>query len=86
MGPGVFLSVVDPGVGGDREAVVVRSGEQWFVGPDNGLFAPLTCRDSAVEIFRILYRPEEISSTFHGRDLFAPVAARLASASFVALV
>lgn len=85
MGSGVFLSVVDPGVGGDREAVVVRRGEQWFVGPDNGLFAPLTCRDPAAEIFRIRYRPAEISSTFHGRDLFAPVAARLASASFVPL-
>jgi S-adenosylmethionine hydrolase len=84
-GAGVFLSVVDPGVGGDRQPVVLRSGEQWFVGPDNGLFAPLASRDPAAEFFSIGYRPAEISSTFHGRDLFAPVAARLASSSFVAL-
>lgn len=85
MGPGVFLSVVDPGVGGDRQPVVVRSGEQWFVGPDNGLFATLISRNPGAEIFSIRYRPAVISSTFHGRDLFAPVAARLACASFVPL-
>jgi S-adenosylmethionine hydrolase len=85
MGPGVFLSVVDPGVGGDRQPVVVRSGEQWFVGPDNGLFATLVSRNPEAEVFSIRYRPAVISSTFHGRDLFAPVAARLACASFVPL-
>ena len=85
MGAGVFLAVVDPGVGGERLPVVIRRGEQWFVGPDNGLFAPLVCHNPAAEVFTTGYRPEEMSATFHGRDLFAPVAARLASACFVSL-
>jgi S-adenosylmethionine hydrolase len=84
-GPCVFLAVVDPGVGGERQPVVVNRGDQWFVGPDNGLFAPLIGDGSQVRLFRILYRPEQLSMTFHGRDLFAPVAARLAASQFVAL-
>jgi S-adenosylmethionine hydrolase len=85
MGPGVFLAVIDPGVGGERRPVVVQRGDQWFVGPDNGLFAPLARHHPASGLFSILYRPEGMSATFHGRDLFAPVAARLATASFVSL-
>jgi len=67
MGAGVFLAVVDPGVGGERLPVVIRRGEQWFVGPDNGLFAPLVCHNLAAEVFTTGYRPEEMSATFHGR-------------------
>ncbi|TAN72588.1 MAG: hypothetical protein EPN20_03665, partial [Magnetospirillum sp.] len=74
----VILGVVDPGVGGSRRPVVVRVDGRWLVGPDNGLFEPLIRRAAAVEAWEIVWRPARLSSTFHGRDLFAPVAARLA--------
>ena len=75
----VFLCVVDPGVGGDRSPGVLQADGRWFVGPDNGLFEPIIrrCRDDA-RWRDILWRPSTLSATFHGRDLFAPVAARLA--------
>jgi S-adenosylmethionine hydrolase len=74
----VFLCVVDPGVGTARRPVVVRADERWFVGPDNGLFEPVVRRARAAEAWTIDWRPERLSASFHGRDLFAPVAARLA--------
>jgi S-adenosylmethionine hydrolase len=75
----VFLGVVDPGVGtAARRAIVVRAGKRWFVGPDNGLFNVICRRASAVRRWRITYKPRRLSASFHGRDLFAPVAARLA--------
>lgn len=74
----VLLCVVDPGVGGEREGVAVRADGLWLVGPDNGLFEPLLRRAQNIEGFRIAWRPERLSHSFHGRDLFAPVAARLA--------
>ena len=75
----VVLGVVDPGVGRvDRRAVVMRAGDRWFVGPDNGLFAVAARHAGASEWWEIAWRPERLSSTFHGRDLFAPVAARIA--------
>lgn len=74
----VFLGVVDPGVGSTRGAVVVRAGGQWFVGPDNGLCNEFTRRDPDPEWWDITWRPDRLSATFHGRDLFAPVAARIA--------
>ena len=72
----LVVAVVDPGVGGDRAALVVETGAQTFVGPDNGLLSrlPLIKR-----VARIDWRPTELSSSFHGRDWFAPVAARLAA-------
>lgn len=77
----VHLVVVDPGVGSERTPVIVHTKDQWFVGPDNGLFS-LISEGSPVEAFTI-DRPEHWlanpSSTFHGRDIFAPVAALLAS-------
>ncbi|MEJ2309625.1 MAG: SAM-dependent chlorinase/fluorinase [Gammaproteobacteria bacterium] len=84
-GEGVFLAVVDPGVGGHRKALAVDCGSQWFVGPDNGLFAALLAHREDARCFRIMHEPEVLSETFHGRDLFAPVAARLAAGHFVAL-
>lgn len=75
----VFLGVVDPGVGSDRTPVVVRAAEQWFVGPDNGLFDGVMRRAGAAEAWRITLRPERFSASFHGRDLFAPAAAIIAS-------
>lgn len=77
-GGAVFLCVVDPGVGGARAPVVVRVDDQWFVGPDNGLFNVVAMRGNEVRWWDITWRPEHLSATFHGRDLFAPVAARLA--------
>jgi S-adenosylmethionine hydrolase len=75
----IFLAVVDPGVGTAwRRPVVVRAGERWFVGPDNGLFNVVMQRDPDCRMWDITWEPPRMSATFHGRDLFAPVAARLA--------
>ncbi|MGF1548261.1 MAG: S-adenosyl-l-methionine hydroxide adenosyltransferase family protein [Thiotrichales bacterium] len=71
----VFLCVVDPGVGTARRAVVVNADDQWFVGPDNGLFSVVIKRAACVRAWSINFRPARLSATFHGRDLFAPVAA-----------
>jgi len=82
---GVHLAVVDPGVGGPRRAVALRTAEEErvLVGPDNGLLLPAAERFGgiveAVEISRSPWRLEPVSATFHGRDVFAPVAARLAA-------
>jgi S-adenosylmethionine hydrolase len=76
--PAVFLCVVDPGVGGERPACALRIDGQWFVGPDNGLFNVLAMRAREVEWWDITWRPQRLSATFHGRDLFAPVAATIA--------
>lgn len=75
----VFLCVVDPGVGSSRRPVVVRANGQWFVGPDNGLLTVLARRATEVTCWVIDWQPEKLSASFHGRDLFAPVAAMLAS-------
>jgi hypothetical protein len=75
----VFLAVVDPGVGGDRSPVVAEADGRRFVGPDNGLFDPLLRRAAEVRAWRITWSPDHLSATFHGRDLFAPVAAMLAN-------
>lgn len=74
----VFLGVVDPGVGGDRRAAVVRADRRWYVGPDNGLFNVIARRATNLQWWDIDWRPQQLSNSFHGRDLFAPVAARLA--------
>jgi S-adenosyl-L-methionine hydrolase (adenosine-forming) len=80
--PGVHLAVVDPGVGSDRRAVAVEAAEgRFLVGPDNGLLSRALDRLGgalgAVELSRSPFRLEPVSATFHGRDLFAPVAAHL---------
>lgn len=79
----IHLVVVDPGVGTDRRAVAVRHGDRWFVGPDNGLF-PLVLGDEPPDAVVSLddpayWRTDAPSATFHGRDIFAPVAAHLAA-------
>ena len=74
----VFLCVVDPGVGTEREPAVMRADGHYFVGPDNGLFNVIAARARALRWWDIAWRPERLSASFHGRDLFAPVAARLA--------
>ncbi|MFQ5468633.1 MAG: S-adenosyl-l-methionine hydroxide adenosyltransferase family protein, partial [Kiloniellaceae bacterium] len=74
----VFLAVVDPGVGGPRAPLALQAGGRWYVGPDNGLLAMVARRAGpAARAWEITWRPARLSATFHGRDLFAPVAARL---------
>jgi S-adenosyl-L-methionine hydrolase (adenosine-forming) len=73
----VFLAVVDPGVGGERAAIVVEADDRWYVGPDNGLFELVTRRAGRVRCWEISARPD-VSASFHGRDLFGPQAGRLA--------
>ena len=74
----VCVCVVDPGVGTDRRALAVRADSRWYVGPDNGLFSLVIRRAERVQAFEIGWRPQRLSNTFHGRDLFAPVAAAIA--------
>jgi S-adenosylmethionine hydrolase len=75
----VCLCVVDPGVGSERAAVAVRADGRWYVGPDNGLLSLVMRRASSVAAFEITWRPQALSASFHGRDLFAPVCAGLAT-------
>ena len=81
---GVHLAVVDPGVGGPRRAVALRTASEGrlLVGPDNGVLMDAAERfggvSEAVEVSSSPWRLEPVSATFHGRDVFAPVAARLA--------
>ena len=75
----IFLGVIDPTVGStERRPVIVKVDGRYFVGPDNGLFDVVAARGSDVQWWEITWRPDHLSSTFHGRDLFAPVAAQLA--------
>lgn len=78
----VFLCVVDPGVGGPRQALVVEADGQWFVGPDNGLLAIVAGRAKQARYWRIDWRPAALSGSFHGRDLFSPIAAAIAAGAF----
>lgn len=78
----VFLAVVDPGVGVPRAAVVMMAGGRWFVGPDNGLLSVLAARYSDTRLWRITWQPAALSATFHGRDLFAKIAAEIADGRF----
>ncbi len=75
----ICIGVVDPGVGTARPPVVVEADGRRFVGPGNGLFELIGRRATATRTWRIDWRPEALSASFHGRDLFAPVAAKLAT-------
>ena len=81
---GVHLAVVDPGVGSNRRAIALRGKDgRLYVGPDNGLLVPAAEKlggiDDAREITNRQYALEPVSATFHGRDVFSPAAAHLAS-------
>ena len=78
----VILGVVDPGVGTDRGAVVLRADGRWFVGPDNGLFSVVASRAPSRTVWRIARLPPGVSPSFHGRDVFAPLAAAVATGDF----
>ena len=76
----VHLVVVDPGVGSERRPIVVEAADQLFVGPDNGVFTHIYHRDSKARVFHATqaeFFRSEPSNTFHGRDIFAPLAAHL---------
>ncbi|ADC63253.1 SAM hydrolase/SAM-dependent halogenase family protein [Allochromatium vinosum] len=73
----LVLCVVDPGVGGERAGLLVRADGHWLIGPDNGLFALVARRAGDGAVWRIGWQPERMSASFHGRDWFAPAAARL---------
>ena len=78
----VHLAVVDPGVGSTRRGIAIGAADQFFVGPDNGIFSYIYERESRFSVYELSNRqffPEPVSPTFHGRDIFAPVAAALAN-------
>lgn len=73
----VFVCVVDPGVGSARRPIMLRADKRWYVGPDNGLLEMVKHHAREYECHVIRWRPAKLSASFHGRDLFAPFAARL---------
>lgn len=75
----VYCCVVDPGVGTERDVVLMQCGADWWLAPDNGLLVPLLQRQPSVPLYRLKWRPQTLSATFHGRDVFVPVAALLAA-------
>jgi len=78
----IHVAVVDPGVGGERRPIALETDRFLYVGPDNGLLIPAAAREGIRHAYELTNRSlmrDSISSTFHGRDIFAPVAAHLAS-------
>jgi S-adenosylmethionine hydrolase len=76
----IYLAVVDPGVGAERKALLIDANGDFFIGPDNGLLVLAAKEKGITNIYHLLnvkYFRREVSSTFHGRDIFAPVAAYL---------
>jgi S-adenosylmethionine hydrolase len=76
----IHVAVVDPGVGSDRKAIAIECAQQFLVGPDNGLFSWICdCENEwrAVQLTNPKFFHQPVSSTFHGRDIFAPIAAEL---------
>lgn len=76
----IHLGVIDPGVGGERRPVLIETEDYIFVGPDNGLFSLVAAQEKVRRVIHLTkkeYFRSEVSSTFHGRDIFGPVAAHL---------
>lgn len=74
----IFCAVIDPGVGTERKAIAVKFENRWFVGPDNGLFSFA----ETGEVYEIIFDKNKLSSTFHGRDIFAKTSAEIANGNF----
>lgn len=77
----IHVAVVDPGVGGARRPILIRSGGNYFIGPDNGVLSLAVERDTpdlVIHLSNTTYHLHPTSTTFHGRDIFAPAAAHLA--------
>jgi len=78
----IHVAVVDPGVGGKRRPILIETTRSFYVGPDNGLLVLAAKDDQIKRVYHIVgerFIAEQISATFHGRDIFAPVAAHLAN-------
>lgn len=76
----IHVAVVDPGVGSNRTALLIESAKQFFIGPDNGILSYVAEDDASVfELTNAEYFRSEISQSFHGRDIFAPVAAAVSN-------
>lgn len=79
----VYVAVVDPGVGSDRRGVAIQTEGGYLVGPDNGIFSGILARSPALAVVELsnsqYWRTSHPSTTFHGRDIFAPVGAHLAT-------
>ena len=78
----VHVAVVDPGVGSERRPILVQTEHSLYVGPDNGLLIPAASQEIIRHVYELTNRSlmrDEVSSTFHGRDVFAPIAAQLAT-------
>jgi len=78
----IHVAVVDPGVGGKRRSILIETNRSLYVGPDNGLLLLAAKNDEIRKVYHIVERrfmAEQISATFHGRDIFAPVAAHIAN-------
>lgn len=76
----IHLCIVDPGVGSGRKILLIKASGQFFIGPDNGVFSLILAADQSAEVYELTNRDwflEEISTTFQGRDLMAPAAARI---------
>jgi S-adenosyl-L-methionine hydrolase (adenosine-forming) len=74
----VLLAVIDPGVGTERAPLIVEAEGRWYVGPENGLFELVVRRATTTRTWEIPRPAGPLSASFHGRDLFAPVAAQIA--------
>ncbi len=76
----IFVAVVDPGVGSERKPILINTEHYYFIGPDNGIFSLVLSEEKVEQIVHLQnskYFLNSVSSTFHGRDVFAPVAAHL---------
>ena len=79
----IVVAVVDPGVGTERRAIAASLGGRWYVGPDNGLLAPVIEAERRNRQVFTLPTPKSASASFHGRDVFAPAAAELARDGYI---
>jgi len=73
----ILVCVIDPGVGSERDALMLRIGGRTLIGPDNGLLAVAAATNPEARVYKIPHDKSKLSVSFHGRDLFAPVAARV---------
>lgn len=81
----IIFSVVDPGVGsGEDKPVMLNIDQRWYVGADNGLFDIVVKRSNKIDAREIIWKPKELSNSFHGRDIYAPVCTMIANGEDVA--
>lgn len=76
-GNAILVCVIDPGVGSERDALMLQTGGRILIGPDNGLLAVCASMNPLASVYRIPHDKSKLSASFHGRDLFAPMASRI---------